>query len=114
MEEKSIELFLAINGNKFPEEAQMEIREILSKSDGLRSNIIQSLEYKDPTTILLVSIFAGQLGIDRFLLGDTGTGVAKLILSFLCIGYIWVVIDWFMIQGDTKRHNLEKLRKASI
>lgn len=35
----------------------------------------QGLEYKDPTTMLLISIFLGSIGVDRFMLGDTGMGV---------------------------------------
>ena len=30
---------------------------------------------KDPNTVLLVSIFLGVLGIDRFMIGDTGMGI---------------------------------------
>lgn len=69
---------------------------------------IQSADLKDPTTILIVSILAGGLGIDRFLVGDTGLGVAKLLT---CGGLgIWTIIDWFLIMDITRQKNMEKLQ----
>ena len=50
---------------------------------------------KDYTTALLLSIFLGYLGIDRFYLGQTGLGIAKMLT---CGGLgVWVVIDWILI-----------------
>ena len=62
---------------------------------------------KDPTTLLLVSIFLGNLGIDRFMIGDTGMGILKL-LTCGCCG-ILTIIDWFTISGKTKELNFNKV-----
>ena len=44
---------------------------------------------------LVLSIFLGELGIDRFYLGYIGTGILKLIT---CGGFgIWWLIDLIMI-----------------
>ena len=45
---------------------------------------LQATELKDPTTVLLISIFLGTLGIDRFMIGDIGMGVLKLLTCGLC------------------------------
>ena len=43
----------------------------------------------------LISFFVGALGIDRFYLGDTGLGFAKL-LTVGGLG-IWALIDFILI-----------------
>ena len=71
--------------------------------------MVYSVPLKDPTTSLIVSILAGGLGIDRFIIGDTGLGVFKL-LTWGGLG-IWTIVDWFIIQKATKDKNLEKIQQ---
>lgn len=50
---------------------------------------------KSKVVALILSIFLGELGIDRFYLGYIGTGILKLIT---CGGVgIWWLIDLIMI-----------------
>ena len=57
---------------------------------------------------LIISLFAGSLGIDRFFIGDTGLGIAKLIT---CGGFgIWTIVDWFLIMGAARDKNMQKLQ----
>ena len=50
---------------------------------------------KSKVVALILSIFLGELGIDRFYLGYIGTGILKLITSG---GFgIWWLIDLIMI-----------------
>lgn len=50
---------------------------------------------KDWLTAVLLSLFVGTLGIDRFYLGYTGLGVLKLITLGAC--GIWALIDLILI-----------------
>ena len=73
---------------------------------------IQRLMYvqlKEPTTYLLISIFIGQLGIDRFLLGDVGMGILKLLTGGLC-GILWIY-DMVTIQDKVRNLNFEELMR---
>ena len=110
MEQEKIDMFLAMHGNKFPEEKYMFVRDMLAKTDEQKFNHAQVYPFKDPTTMLIVSLLGGSLGIDRFMLNETGKGVGKLILTAFClVGFIWVIVDWFNIQKDTKEFNFLKL-----
>lgn len=53
------------------------------------------MSIKDKTTALLLSIFLGGLGIDRFYLGYTGLGILKLLTAG---GFgVWWLVDIILI-----------------
>jgi TM2 domain-containing membrane protein YozV len=57
---------------------------------------VEGLPPKNFLVALLLSIFLGNLGIDRFYLGHIGLGVAKLLLNWLTFG-IWWLVDVILI-----------------
>ena len=110
MDQNKIDMFIASMGTKFPSEKLMLMRNQLEKVDDNKLMVIQSIEYKDPTTLLIVSILIGGLGIDRFMLGQTGMGIGKLLT---CGGVgIWTIIDWFSIKKATKELNYQKFSQV--
>lgn len=109
MDSQRVDMFLMTNAKYFQSHHLNYIRERLMMADDSKWMMIQSVELKDPTMILVVSILAGSLGIDRFLIGDTGLGVGKLLT---CGGLgIWAIIDWFLIMDATRQKNMEKLQQ---
>lgn len=60
-----------------------------------------ALKPKNKLTAILLSVFAGTLGVDRFYLGYTTLGVVKL-LTVGGLG-VWTIIDLIMICTDQLR-----------
>lgn len=110
MDAQKVDLFIMTNGKYFESHHLVQIRDRLIAMDDSRWSILQTLQFKDPTTSLIVSILAGVLGIDRFMIGDTGLGVGKLLT---CGGfYIWAIVDYFLIMGATREKNFIKIQQA--
>lgn len=104
--------FLSANTGSFPSEQLPSLRQRLSQLDDSQANqVIAAANVKNPTTALILSIFLGTLGVDRFYIGHVGLGVAKLLLAWLTFG-IWTIIDWFLIINATKKANLVALNNA--
>ena len=108
MDAQKVDLFIMTNGKFFESHHVISIRDRLVGLDDSKWSFIQTLQFKDPTTSLIVSLLGGPLGIDRFIIGDTGLGIAKLLT---CGGLgIWTIVDWFLIMGATREKNMEKLQ----
>ena len=104
--------FLSANTANFPSEQLPSLRQRLSQLDDSQANqVIAAANIKNPTTALILSIFLGTLGVDRFYIGQVGLGVAKLLLAWLTFG-IWTIIDWFLIINATKKANLVAINNA--
>lgn len=103
-------MFLMTQGKYFEGYQLGAIRDQLLKLDDSKFIMLQAANLKDPTTTLIISIVGGSLGIDRFFLGDTGLGIAKLLT---CGGIgIWAIVDWFLIQGRARELNMERLQRV--
>lgn len=102
-----INMFLVTNAKNFPEMSMPVVKEKLYSLNESQLMNLQALDLKDPTMMLIVSIVGGTLGIDRFLIGDIGMGVLKLLTGGLC--GILTIIDWFNIQKMTRQKNLQSL-----
>ena len=109
MDAQKVDMFIMSNGKFFESHQMHMIRERLLAIDDSKWAMLSTIQFKDPTTSLIVSILAGGLGIDRFLIGDNGLGIGKLLT---CGGMgIWTIVDWFQIQKATREKNLEKIQQ---
>ena len=104
MEKSKIDLYITTNAKYFEPSAIPIIRQKMENAPDEALLTLQATELKDPTTVLLISIF---LGIDRFMIGETGMGILKLLTGGLC--GILTIIDWFTISKKAKQLNLSKV-----
>ncbi|MET3643728.1 TM2 domain-containing protein [Streptococcus gallinaceus] len=99
--------FIVANAKYFPNDKIPFIKEKLDNLPTEKQLLMSTIDYKDPTTMLIISIFVGSLGVDRFMLGETGLGVLKLLTAGGC--GIWTIVDWFLIINRTKELNFTRL-----
>lgn len=62
----------------------------------------------NPILVLVMSIFFGGIGIDRFIIGDIGLGICKLLFGALTFG-IWPFVDIFLTYKKAKEKNLQNI-----
>ena len=93
--------------NKKYSETQIE-NALLSASDNSLL-YLDGIKYKKPSNTLLVSVFVGFLGIDRFYLDDIKNGVLKLISWLLFPVPIWWIIDLLLIKNLCRECNCKLL-----
>lgn len=111
MDQTRVDFFLSAMSSKLPAEKMLFVRDRLLSIDDSRFSLIQTIDFRDPTMMLLISFFLGGLGVDRFMLGQTGLGIAKLLT---CGGLgIWALVDLFLVMGNTREQNFQKLMTAA-
>jgi len=110
MDSQKVDMYIAVNAKYFESHLIPQIHDMLLQADDSKYLMLQTINLRDPTTTLIVSLFGGHFGIDRFLIGDTGLGIAKLLT---CGGLgIWSIVDWFLIMGRTKEVNFLALQRV--
>lgn len=107
MEQQKVDMYVMTNQKFFPAEKIMYLKEKLKSMDEEKFAMISTIELKNPTTLLLFSLFLGGLGVDRFMLGDTGIGILKLLTAGCC--GVLTMIDWFTISNKTRELNFNNL-----
>jgi len=109
MEQQRVDMFILTNGKYFEDNQVAQIRDRLLALDDTKWALVSTMQFKNPTTSLIVSLVGGTLGVDRFMIGDTGLGIGKLLT---CGGLgIWGIVDWFLIMGATREKNMLKLQR---
>ena len=107
MDAQKVDMFIMTNQKYLPSESIVLLKEKMLAADESKFALASTVDFKDPTTLLLISLFLGPLGIDRFMVGDTGLGVLKLLTCGVC--GIMTIVDWFVIMKKAKQVNFNNL-----
>ncbi|HIS58096.1 MAG TPA: TM2 domain-containing protein [Candidatus Limadaptatus stercoravium] len=108
MTNEKIAAIISQVGSQIGETDKLTLRSVLASADDSKYPLIMSVPLKSPTTTLLLSIFLGGLGADRFYIGDTGVGVCKLLFGWLTLG-IWPFVDIFVSYKKARQINMRNI-----
>ena len=64
-------------------------------------------EKKNMLVAYLLWFFLGWLSFHRFYLGKPGTAVLQIVLIWLAVGWLWWLVDAFLVQGIVDQKNQE-------
>ena len=107
MDAQKVDMFIMTNQKNLPADKIILVKEKMLAADESKFNLLTTVDIKDTTTLLLISILLGGLGIDRFMLGDIGMGILKLLTGGVC--GILTIIDWFTVQNRTRELNYNNI-----
>ena len=108
MTEENKRALLSAVGKNIPEEKMMDFKKALENAPDDRVDEVLCADLHNPTHILLFSVFLGGFGVDRFMIGDMGLGVGKLLLGWATCG-VWSFVDMFVSYKNAKEKNFPKL-----
>ena len=115
MDFKMIDYYFINNKDRFPAEKipliKQKIHEIDVRTGGTMTDadiitVMDAVQTKTPTNMLLISIFLGGWGVDRFMMDEVGMGVLKLLTGGVC-GVLWLV-DVIQISQKVREDNFNK------
>jgi TM2 domain-containing membrane protein YozV len=106
MSNEKVNMFLSQNGKFFSPDKQMFVKETLEKCDEDKVMRYMSQNYKDPSTILIGSLF----GVDRFMLDQAGLGILKLLTGGGF--FIWALLDIVNAKKHAYEYNWNLFSKT--
>lgn len=107
MDMQKVDSYILANARMFSSEQLPVVREKLLSLDESKFPLVLAADLKDPTLALVFSLVLGNLGVDRFYIGDIGLGVLKLLTLGVC--GIMTIVDYFLIIGKTRDKNFNAI-----
>ncbi|MCR4725735.1 MAG: TM2 domain-containing protein [Clostridia bacterium] len=104
MEEKKAQDVLLSNLSLIPKDKVLYFKEALNRADDECYEKLLQTSLKNPSTVLLLSIFLGWAGVDRFFISDIALGIIKLLfipIIFLLVFLVALFLDPVWIQFCT-------------
>lgn len=76
MEQSKIDWFVANNAGKLKDDKMLYVKQKMATMSDDKFALIQTTNLMSPVLVWVVSFFFGYLGLDRFIIGSVGAGVA--------------------------------------
>lgn len=111
MESNKVNAYVSQYKDVVPNDKLVVLKNSLEKASDSCEENLSMVKIKNPIVILLMSIFFGSLGVDRFMLGHVGVGICKLLFGWLTFG-IWPLVDIFVCYKRAKEKNLQEILLA--
>ncbi|MGN0561295.1 MAG: TM2 domain-containing protein [Candidatus Fimenecus sp.] len=90
--------------------SETEVEQALLEAPEAFAEIMKTIPFRKPSTVKLISILVGSLGVDRFYLGDVKKGIIKY-FTFGGFG-VWWIKDFLSAKDRCRAYNCEKLLAA--
>ena len=97
--------WIMANAENFKPEHFSSVKQRVSQMSDDKIDMLLTAKFHKPMTMLIIAIVVGEFGVDRFMLGQTGLGIAKLLTFGGCL--IWWLIDIFTASNRAKDKNYE-------
>ncbi|HFU4465317.1 TPA: TM2 domain-containing protein [Streptococcus suis] len=118
-----LQQYIVSKSSYLPSDKLLLLQRELEDLDEGALNALMMVELRQPLIALMLAIFFGEFGVDRFYIGNKELGFAKLIAFgisfvtlFILIGlllfmglYLWKFIDCFLIMKACKEANYQRL-----
>ncbi len=111
MQSDKVFQLLAKFKDDIPSEKYLLLQNALSYAGDEYYERLLAIDVKSSTTVLILSIFLGGYGIDRFIIGDVTLGILKLLFGWATLG-IWPLVDIFFSYKKAKEINFDNIMKA--
>lgn len=108
MESSKVNALMTKFEGKIPDDQKVLLKNKLMKAEDETYDVLDTLSLKNKTVTLILAIFLGGFGVDRFYIGDVGKGIAKLLFGWVTLG-IWPFVDIFVSYRKAKAKNIQKI-----
>ena len=99
--------WVELNKKFFPKEKLNTLKQKMLAADDAKYDLLFTIGLNNPSVVTVASVFLGGFGVDRFMIGDTGMGILKLLTGGCC--GVLCIVDWFTIGQKTREVNYTKV-----
>lgn len=86
---------------------EIQVENVLINAPEQTENLLGEISFRNPSTLQIIAVFPGMLGVDRFYMGEILLGFFKYITLGGC--GIWWILDIMNAKSRCREWNCKKL-----